>query len=127
MANEYPTVAFGGPRPLKYFKRAKDYGKVTVVNEYEDGGASFNSSAADVPQEWMLFYDGLTEAQAAVLDAHYNLNQMATGFPFQEPRNEPFTTTGTTYTDVHYAEYERPEHNKYTVQSRRVKLIKRPV
>jgi len=76
-----------------------------------------------------LFYDGLTETQAKVLDDYYNLKRYSTKFTFKEPRNEPWTSTaGSTYTlAVQFESYERPDHEHYDVQSRRLTLIKYPV
>lgn len=127
MANEYPTVAFGGPKPLNYFKRAKDYKQITDFSEFEDGGMDTNEHASDAPQLYELFYDGLSETEAKVLDDHFNTNRYSAAFSFQEPRNEPWTeTTGSTVT-VRYETYERPKHDKVHIQARRVVLIKTPV
>lgn len=127
MANEYPTVAFSGPKPLNYFKRAKDYKEITDISEFDDGGRDTNEHASDAPQYYELFYDGLTETEADVLDDHYNTNRLSGTFSFQEPRNEPWTgTTGSTVT-VRYESYERVKHDKVWSQSRRVVLVKTPV
>lgn len=127
MPNEYPTVAFGGAKPLSYFKHAKDYKQITDFSEFEDLGRDTNEHASDAPQLYELFYDGLTETQAKVLDDHFNTNRYSGTFSFQEPRNEPWTgTTGSTVT-VRYETYERPKHEKVWSQSRRAVLIKTPV
>lgn len=124
--NEFPTPAFNGPPYLNYFRRAKDYKQITDFAEFEDGGIDTNEYASDAPQYYELTYDGLTETQAKVLDDHFNTNRYSATFSFQEPRNEPWTATGSTVT-VRYETYERPKHDKVHIQSRRVVLIKTPV
>lgn len=126
MANEFPLPAFGGPKPLNYFKRAKDYKDITDISVFEDEGRDTNEHASDAPQYYELSYDGLTETQAKTLDDHYNTNRLSGTFSFQEPRNEPWTTTGSTVT-VRYDSYERPKHSHYNIQARNVVLIKTPV
>lgn len=122
----YPNTAAVGLTCLKYLKHPQDWDEITVVQKFEDGGADFLITAASPPQVWQLEYDALTETQAKVLDDHYASAQgQALGFSFTEPRNVPFTTTGSTYTDVHYLQFEKG-HDKYWVQSRKVTLIKRP-
>lgn len=126
MANEYPTPAFSGPPYLKYLKRAKDYKEITDFARFEDGGVDTNEHASDAPQRYEFIHGGLTETQAKVLDDHYNTNRLSATFSFQEPRNEPWTTTGSTVT-VRYESYERTEHGKVWSQGRRTVLIKTPV
>ena len=126
MANEFPTPAFSGPKPLNYFRRAKDYKDITDISEFDDLGRDTNEHASDAPQYYELTYDGLTETEAKVLDDHYNTNRLSGTFSFQEPRNEPWTSTGSTVT-VRYDSYERSKHSYYNVQARRVVLIKTPV
>lgn len=118
----YPTPSNGGPRYLNYLKTAKDYNQITDFSEFEDLKKDTNEHASDVPQQYELFYDGLTETEAKTLDDHHVANRFSTPFNFQEPRNEPWTgTTGSTVS-VRYKAYERPKHEKVWSQSRRVVL-----
>lgn len=125
MANEYPTPAFSGPPYLKYTKRAKDYKEITVFSHFEDGGIDTNEHAADAAQRYDFVYDGLTDTEAKVLLDHFITNRFSGTFSFQEPRNEPWTTTGSTVT-VRYESFER-DHDKVWTQSIRLTLIKTPV
>lgn len=128
MAGEFPTLEFGGPRPLRYFKHSKEYKEITDFSRYVDGGVDTNEYASDAPQRWTFIYEGLTETQAKVLDDYYNSKRLSTKFTFKEPRNEPWTGTGgTTYTlSVQFESYERSEHEHYDIQSRRITLVKYP-
>lgn len=128
MAGEFPTPEFSGPKYLRYIKHVKDYSEITLFSEYEDGSVETNERADDAPQRWTLFYDGLTETEAKVLDDYFNSKRYSTKFTFKEPRNEPWTGTGgTTYTLlVRFESYERPDHDHYNIQSRRMTLVKDP-
>lgn len=123
---DYPNTSTVGQTYLRYLKRPPNYDDITVVSKFEDQGADMLQTAASPPQIWELDYDGLTEAQAKVLDDHYaSANGQYLGFQFVEPRNVPFTTTGSTFTDVHYFSFEK-SHGKYWTQARKIVLIKRP-
>lgn len=133
MANEYPTVAFSGPKPAKYIKHPKDYREITDFAEYVDKGVDTNESATDAPQRWTFIYRGLTQPQAKVIIDHYNTNRLSAKFTLAEPRNDfswtPSTgTVGTTYTNlVQYEEpIQIPEHQNAWNISLTVKLIMRP-
>lgn len=128
MAGEFPTLEFGGPRPNVYLKHVKDYDEITDFLKFEDGGVDTNEHATDAAQRWTLIYNGLTETEAKVLDDYYNSKRKSTRFTFKEPRNEPWTGTGgTTYTNsVQFESYERPEHEHYNIQSRKIVLVKYP-
>lgn len=122
----FPDTSTVGQKYLKYLKHVPSYDDVTLESKYEDGGKDYNTSADTPPQLWTLEYDGLTETQAKVLDDHYaSAKGKVLGFSFTEPRNVPWSTTGSTYTDVHYEEYTK-DHSKVWGQKRTVVLAKRP-
>lgn len=125
---QYPTPAIGGPLYEKYIKHPKDYREITITSKYEDGGIDTNESADTAPQRWTLKYNGLTQAQAKTILDHYNANRLSERFTFQEPRNDPWSGVGTTYTNsVQYeSPVEQPEHNKLWDQSLVVHLILYP-
>ena len=115
-----------GPPYLKYLKRAKDWGAITLVSTYEDQGRDFNTSADDAPQFWEFEYGGLDDTEAKVLDDFWDAHKLHVGFTFVEPRDVPWTDIeGDTYTDVHFESYEK-DHDKVWIQSRRVVLVKYP-
>lgn len=123
---DYPTPAHSGPPYLKYRKPAKDWASVTVVSVFEDQGADFQKSAADAPQIYELFYDGLTDVQADILDQFWDAHGIDTPFDFDEPRDAPWTgSAGDTIEDCYFKSYEK-DHTKVWSQSRRVELVKYP-
>lgn len=124
----YPNTATVGFTYTKYTKEKPDWDEITLESVFEDQGADYNQSADTPSQRWTIEYDILTETQAKVLDDHYDSAKgRVLGFSFTEPRNYPRTgMAGTTYTDVHYLEYERDHGEHFSIQRRRVVLIKRP-
>lgn len=127
-AGAYPNTSTVGFTYTKYLKHRPDYDEITVEQKFEDAGADYLVTAASPPQRWTLIYDVLTETQAKVLDDHYaSAMGQAIDFSFTEPRNVPWSTTGSTYTGVHYESYEKDHGANLTIQIRKVTLIKRPV
>lgn len=122
---DFPTLLHSGSQHLKFLKRHKDWASVTVVATFEDGGADFQKSAADAPQVYELFYDGLTETAAKVYDDFWDAHGIDTPFTFYEPRNVPWTGEGSTITNCYFKSYEK-DHTKVGIQSRRIEIIKYP-
>lgn len=122
----YPTPAQGGPPYLKYIKHRKKWDEITLISTFEDKGVDTNTSADDTVQRWTLEYDGLTESQIATIDSWWDTYKRSTSFDFQEPRNAPWTTTGTTFTGVKFESYEDGDHTKVWINKRIVHLIKYP-
>ena len=103
---------------------------------YDDGGADYALQSGGVGvKRWIIRYDGLTLAQAALIDAHvvsafYSEDDgSAYGFNFRDhiPGTLWSDTTGTLYTGVHYAPGGyRKGHTKTWIQSREIILERRP-
>lgn len=123
----YPNTATVGRLYAKYRKREPEWTRVVVESIYEDGGADRNLKASIAVQRWDFEYK-LTEAQAKVLDDHYDsANGTFQGFEFTEPRDFPLDgSVGATFTDVHYESYERDHARIFGNQIRRITLVKRP-
>lgn len=116
----YPTVQYGGAPPLKLLDLDPDWDQVTTEQIMDDGGADYNLEADTPIYGWELAYDGLNEVEAAILDEHRALAKGKTqSFTFIHPR------TGAEYAGTRYAEFQ-PDHSKTWIQSRRIRLIKRP-
>jgi hypothetical protein len=116
-----PSVSGSNPRYESCTQQAPDY-QIGESPEYQDGGKDFNLDAATPTRRWALVYDGLTLAEAAILDAHFDSAYgEAFGFNFRDPK------TTTLYSAVHYEKdgYEK-SHTKDWLQRRVIKLIKRP-
>lgn len=101
---------------------------VVGKTEYDDGGADYKlQHGGNGVKRWIIKYDGLTAAQAAILDAHlastfYSSDQgSAIGFNFRD------RDTTTLYSNVHYAaDGYKKGHNRIWNCSREIILEKRP-
>ena len=90
----------------------------TTRYKFEDGGEDVNVRPCG-PQRWVLVYEGLTEAEVAILDVHFNLaKNRVNDFSFYDKR------VGVIYSGVRYASYQVSAHSKYTIQARRIELIR---
>lgn len=129
-----PSVSGSNPIPL-YFEMLPETFTVTKT-VYDDGGADFALQSGGVGvKRWVIRYDGLTLAQAALIDAHvatafYSEDEgSAYGFNFRHhiPGTLWSDTSGTLYSAVHYAAggYKKG-HSKTWSQSREITLIKHP-
>jgi hypothetical protein len=131
VAAQYPTPPeFGGVSggvQWSYYNAVEpDY----MVDEYTNQNGSVDRLQWGDPttpvRVFQFNYDGLlSEAEAAVLDAHYDSAQgNFVGFNFMEPR------TGVLYTNVHYKTYKRSHVDGAmgrTQQIRQVELVWSPV
>ncbi len=113
----YPAEPAGPPHaklqdlPPQYF---------VVVKEFKDGGANLGLVNSNSVLRWEFTHTNLTDAQGAVLDAHFVEAQGPFGgFNFRHPR------TLVLYTNVRYESYEK-DHSKTWNQSRKTILVKRP-
>jgi hypothetical protein len=99
---------------------------VSVSPAFADGGREFNLDADQKIRRWVIQYAGLTQAEAATLDAHVEATRYypdggsAYGFNFTDRDN-------VTHANVRYdaGGYER-NHTKVWSQSRTVRLVKYP-
>lgn len=125
----FPSSATVGRKPNKYLKHDLDWKSITVESVFEDKGSKLNQSAPAPVQRWTLEWRGLSEAQAKVLDDHYDsAGGPFAGFDFTEYRNVPWTgTTGSTFTGVRYESYTKDHNRVLHNQTRTIVLIKRPV
>lgn len=119
-----PSVSGSNPVPLYFELLPEEF--VTGRTIYDDNGADFKLQHGGIGvKRWRLDYDGLTAAQAAILDAHlaaafYSPDEgSAFGFNFRD------RDTAVLYSNVHYEKYEK-SHMKTWIQKRSVTLVKRP-
>lgn len=112
----------GGPPYLKFHQYQPSYADVVDEHIYEDAGASYVIANENAPIIFLFEYDGLLEEEAAILDDHRaDAFGNAFGFELTNPR------TGEVFTDVHYLDWEEDHRLIQTINSRIVRLIKRPV
>lgn len=116
----FPTSAQIGWAPSHYRKREPDVSAVVVRNEFDDGGASFFTLNTAAPESWELIWEGLTNAEADIIEAHYRNAWTVYTFSWVDK-------AGATQTGLRYLEYERThEANRSWIQRVRVVLIKYP-
>lgn len=136
MPAEFPLPSASGsnPIPLFYEKEPEEFSVGRTI--YDDNGADhkLQHGGAGV-KRFVLRYDGLTAAQAAILDNHlasafYSEDEgSAYGFNFREHlATEAWTSTnGTLHSNVHYAPGGyRKSHIKADICAREILLEKRP-
>lgn len=125
---EYPTpsVNSSNPDPLVSYKLPSKHTVDTTT--YDDGAvdAARRSGGSGV-QRWYLFYDGLTAAQAALIDAHADAAILPEGDgPSAISFNYRDVDSGTLYGGVRYQSFERPIHKQKDIQQRVIYLVKYP-
>lgn len=114
--NPYPIPAAGGPQYLIFREEAPDWGE--FGREFPDGNPAHNTLQSTGVRRFVINYDGLDQAEAAILDAHYESTRGAIAFTLVHPR------TAESISNVRYEEYRRGTHRRIWSQSRQVKLIK---
>ena len=129
-----PSVSGSNPIPL-FFELAPEEFRVDRTI-YDDNGADYKlQNGGTGKKTWTVRYDGLTVAEATILDnwaatAFYSEdNGSAYGFNFRHhvPGTAWSDTSGTLYSNVHIAPggYRR-SHTKAIVLSREFLFEKRP-
>lgn len=128
----YPTplhsVSYNaGPFYIKYLKVRKDWGSLTLISKYEDGGIDTNTSADNCLQEYRITYDGLTDEDANILDEFWDAHGLHTTFIFIEPRDHPWTyQEGDTVTGCRFISYDKDHDRVKGIQKRTVVIGKYP-
>lgn len=111
----FPTPDQGGPVINRQVNVTPDY---KVINYDFDSGARRSNVTPCGPMRFQLEYQGLTEAEAAIIDAHFDLAKGKTNdFSFYDER------TGHVYTGVRYEAFGKGQHQRYFVQSRTITLF----
>lgn len=120
------SVSSSNPRLLVFCQLMERFS--VGVTEYDDLGIDTAwQHGGNGIKRWHIFYDGLTFAEAAILDAHaYSAKLSEDDGPSAETFNFRDRDTGTLYSGVRYESYERPIHEQKDIQSRTVVLVKHP-
>lgn len=122
----FPSVSASNPIPLFFEQEPEQF--VVERTLYDDGGVDTKlQHGGSGKRTWIVRYDGLTAAQAAILDAHltsafYSEDEgSAWGFNFRDYR------TATLYSNCHYAPGGyKVSHTKVWSNAREVVIEKRP-
>lgn len=136
MAAEFPlpSVSASNPIPLYFEMLPEEF--VVGRTIYDDGGADYKlQSGGSGKRVWILRYDGLSLAEAAILDnwlatVFYSEDEgSAVGFNFRHHvAGELWTSNSSTlYSNVHIAPGGyRSSHSHVSSQAREFTLEKRP-
>lgn len=122
----FPSVAFTAspfPMVIQELPEAFQVGST----EYDDGGRDTALQNGGVGiKRWVLVFEGLTAAEAAILDAHMlsaRLDESGlSAYTFSFTAREPSTT----YTGVRYQSYEAVRYANRHVQQRNIVLVRFP-
>lgn len=120
------STSASNPAPLLFYQLPEQFQIASTV--YADGGRDFMLQAGgNGIKTWVLDYQGMTEVEAAILDAHAYSAKLPEGDgPSAFSFNFRDRDTATLYSGVRYLRYERVPHARKWVQSRRVTLVKYP-
>lgn len=120
-----PSVSGSNPDPLVTYKLPVEY--QVGFTEYDDGGRDFAlQSGGTGVQRWYLFYDGMTAAEAAILDVWVETAKLGPDGLSANAGNFRDPDTAILYSGVRVESYERPVHKLKAVQSRTCVLVKFP-
>lgn len=133
---EFPLPSLSGSNPVPLFFEAQPEEFVVGKTVYDDNGADYKlQHGGNGKKTWIIKYDGLTLAQAAILDnwaatTFYSPDEgSAYGFNFRAhvPGDYWTSTAGTLYSGCHIAPggYKK-SHIKTDIQAREFTIEKRP-
>lgn len=112
----FPLSAAGGPQHA-YFQEVsgdwREYGQ-----RFPDGKSAHNTILSSPIRRFICRWDGLTQAEAATLDAHFHSTRGGLKFTVTHPR------TAEVVTGVRYRSYRRSAHRKIWSQAREAELVK---
>lgn len=134
---EFPLPHVSGSNPIPLFFEELEEQFVVQKTIFDDNGADTGLQAGGVGlRQWLIRYDGLTLAEAAILDnwmatTFYSPdNGSAYGFNFRSHiANTAWTSSGgTLYSNVHIAPggYRKSHTRLSTICAREFTLEKRP-
>jgi hypothetical protein len=115
-----PSVSSSNPRPMICYQVAEKFA-VSKSPAFQDGAVDVNLDSELPTRQWVLIYRGITEAEAAILDAHHALAfHDAMEFNFRDP------VTTTLHSNCRYLEYTRRHERRRTILDREITIIKYP-
>lgn len=112
----FPLPALGGPQYETFAESEADWGEFR--QQYPDGVTDSNTIQTAAVRIFDVKYSGLSLAEAAVLDGHWDSTRG--GIPFSLTHPE----TAEVITGVRYLSYGRAPHRKEWSQERTARLVK---
>lgn len=112
----FPTHLNGGPRMAYFQELPGDWGEHS--QRFIDGITQSNTIQTAPIRNFAVGWEGLSEAEADALDAHYHSTRGGLRFTLTHPY------TSEVITGVRYKTYQRANHRRTHFQSRRAELIK---
>lgn len=116
---EFPNKDIFGELYQRYYQAEKDWQKITVDHEYEDGGKDFNEKSNNAPQVFEIEWRNLSSDQAQALKLYFNQRRFANAFNFTDKYGEIHR--------VYFKEFNCDhEGHKSWLNNVSIKLIKYP-
>lgn len=112
----FPFPSAGGPQYAYFEELEPAWGE--FGHDFDDLTPAFNTIQSARIRRFAIEYDGLDEADAAVLDDHYDSTRGGLSFSITVPR------TAEVITKVRYESYSRSAHTRVWAQTRSIRLIK---
>lgn len=114
--NPFPFPSIGGPQYNYIEEMAGDWGE--FGHDGPDGVPEYNTIQTSPIRRFNIEYEGLSQADARILDAHFTSTRGGIGFTVTLPR------TGEVITNCRYESYKINPHTKVWSQSRSVVIVK---
>lgn len=112
----FPLPSNGGPQYALFQEIEGEWGEIKQT--FPDGAMTANTIQTAPIRRFIVEWDGLSQAEAAALDAHYESSKGGLTFTLVRP------DTGEVINGVRYEEYNRSGHQKIWAQPRSARLIK---
>lgn len=118
----WDVPATGLVQPRRFIPQPPESQMVEQV--FDDLGADYLTPYPDKELlRWRLEWQGLNEAEAAILDAFYQQHKRGNAFFFWDWRADNYA--GRLYDNCRFSRYDR-DHTKVRWQSRTIEIIRRP-
>lgn len=114
--NPFPFPAIGGPQYLYLEELTTDWGE--YGQEAPDGVPEWGTIQTSAVRRFAIEYNGLSIAEARILDAHYESTRGGIAFSLTMPRSSEAIS------NVRYEEYKVNPHRVIWSQSRSITLVK---
>ena len=111
-----PLASSGGPRHSYFQETEADWNEIR--SEFRTGGSLTRSLQSAPVRAFEIRWDGLSEAEALLLDTHWQSTSGGLPFTLIHPQ------TGEVITGVRYIGYARSSHQRVWSQERSARLVK---